>query len=905
MRIGVLVTLFLAFVSNSIGCGGADVNGDIAAGPDGSHDALVEAAADSGKDGSKQDAAVDGALVDAKTDVSADGHDGAADSSIPPDANDAQQEAGSDGGDAGLQDAADTGTDAPALGPCSQCHGGSKGAAPPTDTHHNSSTSAPGVGAHQSHLADSSWHHNVACEECHIVPSVPHYDPAVPTHLNGIDDLVWGATAKQGVYDVASLKCQGTWCHGGMLLPDVPGSASLREPMWTKVDGLQSKCGTSCHSLPPGGYHPASDSCPSCHGPVVSSYVAGDPPTVTWADPKLHVDGKVDVSGLVCTTCHGDKAKSNPAPPLGTHGETQTTEPAVGAHARHLAASTWHRQGECVDCHAIPTGVVHANGVVDLDWGLPSTADGASPAFSAGTVTCTGAYCHGVTLLGPKTGGTVNREPKWTKVDGSYAECGTTCHTLPPGGVHPKSTTCPKCHAQVISAFVLGNPSTSTWADPSLHVNGSVNVTLTCTSCHGDPMTNDAAPPLGTEGETQTTEPAVGAHAQHLAPSTWHRDGQCSDCHVVPGSTSHANGVSDLAWSGPSTADGAAPGYDSLLLRCDGVYCHGTTLLGPKPGGTVARTPIWTQVDGSFKECGTTCHTLPPGGKHPPGAACPKCHAQVISAFDPANPSASTWLDRSLHVDGVVQLTLTCTSCHGDETSNNPAPPMGTHGETLPSQAAVGAHAQHLGSSTWHRDGQCADCHVLPTSTLHANGIADFGWGAPASADGATPGFDSGALTCSGVYCHGATLLGPNPGGTVNRTPIWTTVDGSFKECGTTCHTLPPGGTHPTYPICPTCHSPVIATFIPATKSATWTDHAMHVDGTVQRQDYHDLSGWTSPKGTPTHHGDYYLKTKKDEHGAACRPCHGIHNEPSPVGVPCAGAGCHNLNDCTVCHKIH
>src|SRR5215211_4767571 len=51
--------------------------------------------------------------------------------------------------------------------------------------------------------------------------------------------------------------------------------------------------------------------------------------------------------------------------------------------------------------------------------------------------------------------------------------------------------------------------------------------------------------------------------------------------------------------------------------------------------------------------------------------------------------------------------------CHGDETSN--APPKTMSGATETTDVAVGAHRAHLFvASPWHRQVECADCHVVP-----------------------------------------------------------------------------------------------------------------------------------------------------------------------------------------------
>ena len=168
---------------------------------------------------------------------------------------------------------------------CIACHGNVDNAAPPADPSGNTATSAPGVGAHQQHLGISAWHATLACAECHIVPTKAAYDPTVPTHLNGKDDLVWGPLAQSGTFDSTTLTCAGTYCHGSTLPEAVAGGSVNRTPVWNQVDGTWSACGTTCHTNPPGGSHPTSTSCQSCHASVVASFTAGNPPVVTWKDP--------------------------------------------------------------------------------------------------------------------------------------------------------------------------------------------------------------------------------------------------------------------------------------------------------------------------------------------------------------------------------------------------------------------------------------------------------------------------------------------------------------------------------------------------------------------------------------------------------------------------------------------
>jgi predicted CxxxxCH...CXXCH cytochrome family protein len=150
---------------------------------------------------------------------------------------------------------------------------------------------------------------------------------------------------------------------------------------------------------------------------------------------------------------------------------------------------------------------------------------------------------------------------------------------------------------------------------------------------------------------------------------------------------------------------------------------------------------------------------------------------------------------------------FSCTDCHGSGVS--PAPPPDTSGNSATTNRGVGAHEKHLVGPIWSRKVACTDCHVVPAA-VSAPGHndtplpAEVTWGALAQTDGAAPSWDG--TSCSGVYCHGATLYG----GGSNTAPVWTTVDESQAACGT-CHGLPPNAPHPATAACEACHSSVAA----------------------------------------------------------------------------------------------
>lgn len=194
---------------------------------------------------------------------------------------------------------------------------------------------------------------------------------------------------------------------------------------------------------------------------------------------------------------------------------------------------------------------------------------------------------------------------------------------------------------------------------------------LSCTSCHGDATrvaVNGADPAVrSAPPKVALAAAAPGAHLAHVnkangvaAPLA------CSSCHVVPTSTTHANGKVDLVFGALAKTGGATPTTDGA--SCSATYCHGTFA-----GGSAA-TPTWT---GAAMTC-TSCHGAPPAtgdhGRNPHrNAGCQACHG--------AGYSAST-VARATHVDGKKDVggagsritawnaaTKSCSpQCHGTET---------------------------------------------------------------------------------------------------------------------------------------------------------------------------------------------------------------------------------------------
>jgi len=514
-------------------------------------------------------------------------------------------------------------------GECNACHGNEHNPAPPVDTLGNTDVTAIGVGAHQAHLAGGQSSRALACNECHVVPE--HVED--PTHVDGLPaEVTFSGIAASGGrdphWDEGSATCGGSYCHA-----PTPGD-TRSSPVWNA--GAPAAC-TSCHGLPPPAPHPQSTNCSACHGDVVGS------DNRTIIAPDRHVDGVVDYSPGACKNCHG--SSKNPAPPLDTSGNSEFSALGVGAHQVHLSGGSFSRPLGCDECHVVPKHLedpTHADGLpAEVTFSGIADTDGREPRWNEAKATCQASYCHGPSPSDQRD------SPKWN-VEKQLA-C-TSCHGLPPPLPHPQSETCSACHGGVVAS------DNRTIIEPSLHVNGEVNldVTSSCTSCHGS--VNTEAPPVDAEGNTETTAPGVGAHQTHVRGTERSRAVPCAECHVVPKSvlaTGHVDSArpAELAFSGVALTNGAKPRYENGT--CLDTSCHGAVSPEFYPMGGSHTTPSWTRVDGTEAACGS-CHGLPPPPPHPqivPGYPCHSCHGDLAD-------DDLTFTHPELHVDGVVTFAV-------------------------------------------------------------------------------------------------------------------------------------------------------------------------------------------------------------------------------------------------------
>ncbi len=174
----------------------------------------------------------------------------------------------------------------------------------------------------------------------------------------------------------------------------------------------------------------------------------------------------------------------------------------------------------------------------------------------------------------------------------------------------------------------------------------------------------------------------------------------------------------------------------------------------------------------------------------------------------------------------VAEPTATCTSCHGNPETGNPAPPTALGGLEDRTNRGVGAHAAHF-ASTLSSPIACTECHQVP-ATVDAEGHidtpipAETTWGPLANADGAETRWNTDTLTCSGSYCHGGTMAEPGLDSEVD----WLADRGTQTGCDS-CHLFPPPAPHPEANGCEPCH-------VPTAGGGLLGDVTTHIDGILQ-----------------------------------------------------------------------
>jgi predicted CxxxxCH...CXXCH cytochrome family protein len=589
-----------------------------------------------------------------------------------------------------------------------RCHGGASGnAAPPRSVRGETKTSVPAVGAHQAHLVAGNLRGPIACDECHKVPTPENWR----THLGGGNASVEfvGTLGRSGgaipSFDFATLRCSGTYCHGGTLSDP---KATLTAPAWNVVDGSQRTCG-SCHGIPPaqvslGGQlldHPqgGTDSkwCHLCHARTVDANgnidLAGG----------HHIDGRFDVAvGGQCNGCHeappqtgAHLAHANPQAPPTAYGDTHTLQDVVGANASFTSYTSY--DFGCGNCHAIdPTS--HMTGGVDLSpAGAPAGSlkarNDPGAHYDPATGTCSGVYCHSTGQETP----TFATTPGWTS--GERTTC-TSCHANPPryanGG--PGAADANSHVAFALEYDALGNPRFWEFGHyvglpgplhNSRHGGGMYGgsqdaAPMTCQTCHYETADPANTLPgrffyLDTSGTYRLDLPGGDPARTDPGSSWWYS--QCTTCHgsgLQPTGTGkvlplrHVNGTRDVFFDRrPFLPDGYPVAVPPLAASAPPLRTYFVTDFVVSMNGPllVSETNISPLASPSSGEGPVLSVSLGASSYDPATKTCSNvaCHlARQYLVDTPAGALGDpSWKQSPLRWgENYVYLGSTCQSCH-------------------------------------------------------------------------------------------------------------------------------------------------------------------------------------------------------------------------------------------------
>jgi len=373
-----------------------------------------------------------------------------------------------------------------------------------------------------------------------------------------------------------------------------------------------------------------------------------------------------------------------------------------------------------------------------------------------------------------------------------------TSYKSPESGSNGTTRTCNNvsCH---------GGKTRSAWNATTTNNNN------TCAHCHGIATTVSGtdirafAPGFRKQGTstdqlTSSADIRVGSHFKHLS-SVYMKNVKCNECHTVPanvfdgthmGATSRYNSQtlvfsqsSSAIWNGATGSklaafSGYTVGTSNKAATCSSVYCHGNRMKNGESGGTY-RKPYWNysamiNYTDPANAC-KRCHGYPPtSNSHTTSTTCSDCHKNMSAADN------RTFLDKSLHINRVVDVTSDCNGCHRyDITGTNTwsSTTVGTdvghykHIAFIKNRLGYGALAtasQTFG--TGENVAVCGTCHTV-TLSLHNNGAKNITFGDGLNTMGSGTGSSMSLLlggsnpaiagttgtniTCSNLMCHYAT----------------------------------------------------------------------------------------------------------------------------------------------------
>jgi len=402
----------------------------------------------------------------------------------------------------------------------------------------------------------------------------------------------------------------------------------------------------------------------------------------------------------------------------------------------------------------------------------------------------------------------------------------------------------------------------SCWSSNSCHEAPAKGFDANCAGCHGFPPTT-LAELINTTATGRTT---TGAHAAHSTKGVQDCD-YChagGGPNAPVGTDEHSvalkltMGFTHGLNQGTYTAAALGPGYafingTNVTINttggpgtCNNIYCHsdGTGAAG------VFQPVDWNAgplaCDSCHDGAGAATTLSPAHGKHTTLYGCADCHSDTASN----NTAIKAGTGITKHVNATKDVVIIanggtrddyssgsktcstlnchgssspawdtdftgidpCTRCHGETVSGSATDaqkaPGGagtdTNGDSSASDAQVGAHQVHLGStSNYSEDVACSECHNVPGTVTEAGHIdnalpGDVNFGTLATKGGVLSPTYSGGV-CTNVYCHGGGMPNQSDSG-LDPTPVWSDVaylNGTPNIAGgdcDKCHGSPPSG---------------------------------------------------------------------------------------------------------------
>ena len=673
-------------------------------------------------------------------------------------------------------------TSVPTLGSCSNvnCHFESQtpvwGTDPASITCDTCHSSSPTTGSHTHHIAQYTLalgDFSLVCEKCHVPTRTTFQHATSVGRKIDLSNLL-GNNPGSG-YSGSRLNylpsqsgsrvfgsCNTVYCHSSGQSSDGASAtpASYSQPEWSKPSS--GACGT-CHAVGPAVSNPPLSTgshskhlakypdCGNCHsgGGVNTMNSANHVNTFINVSGNLNVSygqGRQSARGNgydKCSNavCHSPYAPSTAAPkvtPVWGTGATcdscHEATPTTGAHSKHLAMTSV--VNDCTKCHTASTADTHINGQVNVIW-MSSPVDKHAPGVYSATCSV---YCHNPYSNNITDGVTT---PTW----GAKATC-SSCHAAPPAtGSHSKhlaatqlNVACGNCHTGAV-INVSGGPNhgngvidVSNGYPPNVakHASGSGYSSCSASTCHNAYGTSGIATPIwgttATCSSCHDAPPATGSHADHLGHTAIVSCGSCHSGAVLgtTGGDNHLNGTINVTVGGYPTnvaKHTAGSGYSN----CSNVSCHTG---GNGTSQFVAPAVTWGQA----LHC-DACHGYPPSSSYhstvQPGT-CNGCHSNVKSNGDVNTPLADAFVDRNVHMNGVVDGGK-CNACHGYPPVASMAG-LGVDGnyssarlENYSGGGGMHSVAGHLPLTTKFSNGlmftPCLTCHP---STSHNQGAGVF-----------------------------------------------------------------------------------------------------------------------------------------------------------------------------------